>query len=391
MSTNGPTAPARSTGKGLAFLLLLALGACGEAQAGSAPPTRAPAEVPSARAIRVETATIAPTAGTLRIQLPGEVKGSRDAMLAAALGGFIEAVSAREGEDVRNGAVLLRVDAASHGARVAQARVEVASAERELERAERLRGSISDQQLDAAQARVDAARAALQTANVAASRAVIRAPFAGTIAALDVERGEVAAPGAPLVRLVQLDPILVSLSVPDRDVVALREGMTAYVRTSADATPREGRIRHIGRTADLQTRAFTVEVELPNPTRALLPGMIALVEITAEGAGEQLLLPSDFLVTRIDGNGVFVHEDGVARWRPVEVGGVLRDQVVVAGGLRSGEEIVVTGHRELADGDPLLVGRRGRCCVDARVDFGPPQRTAQTPSEPASDALAAAP
>lgn len=374
----------------LGVLALLALGACGEAQAGSTPTPRAAAEVPSARAVRVETATVATTEGTLRIELPGEVKGSRDAMLASALGGFIEAVSAREGQDVRSGAVLLRVDAASHGARVAQARVEVETAERELERSERLRGSISDQQLDAVQARVDAARAAARTASVAASRATIRAPFAGTIATMDVERGEVAAPGAPLVRLVQLDPILVSLSVPDRDVVALREGMVAHVRTSADATPREGRVSNIGRTADLQTRAFTVEIELPNPERALLPGMIALVEITAEGGGQQLLIPSDFLVTRIDGNGVFVHEEGVARWRAVEVGGILRDQVVISSGLRSSEELVVTGHRELADGDPLLVGRRGRCCVDGRVDFAAPTRTAQAP--PATrDALMATP
>lgn len=281
----------------LGVLALLALGACGEAQAGSTPTPRAAAEVPSARAVRVETATVATTEGTLRIELPGEVKGSRDAMLASALGGFIEAVSAREGQDVRSGAVLLRVDAASHGARVAQACVEVETAERELERSERLRGSISDQQLDAVQARVDAARAAARTASVAASRATIRAPFAGTIATMDVERA---------------------------------------------------------------------------------------------GGGQQLLIPSDFLVTRIDGNGVFVHEEGVARWRAVEVGGILRDQVVISSGLRSSEELVVTGHRELADGDPLLVGRRGRCCIDGRVDFAAPTRTAQAP--PATrDALMATP
>ena len=342
-----------------------------EPQAGS--PSSAPAR-------RVEVATIQPSSGQLHLTLPGEVQGSRDALLAAALGGYVERVSVAEGEVVRRGAVLAQIDAASHRARLAQARVEREAAQRELERARTLGNALPRAQLDAAETRLAAAQAAFSTAQVAASRAVITAPFAGTVADVEVEVGEVAAPGAPVVRLVQLHPAHVDVTVPDRDVVALTEGMPARVRTDAQGRWHEGRIVRINPTANLRTRAFTVEIEVPNEDHVLLPGMIATVELRSEGETRELLVPQDWVVTRRDGLGVFVLEvgeaegtavghDGVAKWQPVTLGRVIHDQVVVESGVEPGQTVVVTGHRELADGDPVLVSRSGTCCTDGRVSF----------------------
>ena len=354
----------------LVFLasMLVACGSSGEGQAVS---EREPATPPSATATRVEVATIAPTRATLELHLPGEVEGSRDAMLAAALGGYVERVMVEEGDVVRRGQVLARVDTASHGAHAAQLRVELDAATVELDRAERLAGAITAQQRAAAETRVAAARAALRSAQVQASRATIKAPFAGTVAQVDVEEGEVAAPGAPIVRLVQLDPIQVSLAVPDRDVVALREGMPVRVHAGATATPVEGAIIHVSPAADLRTRAFEVVVELPNPDGRLLPGMIAQVSVRddPEQGAEQVVVPQYVLVTRLDGNGVFVEADGEARWRPLRVGAVVRNQVVIDEGLAAGDRLIVTGHRELAEGDEVLVMREGRCCEGGRVSF----------------------
>lgn len=348
----------------------ISLAACGEASADPEPEPPVERETPSATATRVETAEVQPSRAALEMRLPGEVEGSRDALLAASLGGYVEAVSVEEGDEVRSGQVLVRVDAATHSARLQQASIEVESAERELARAQRLRDAISEQQRDAAQHRLDAARAAQRTARVQAGRAIIRAPFAGTVAQLDAERGEVVAPGAPVVRLVQLDPVHVSLAVPDRDVTALAVDMPARIWTRAHGTPVEGRIMRISPAADLQTRAFEVVVEAANAEGRLLPGMIAQVEVDAEAAlTEQIMLPQHVLVTRLDENGVFVVEDGVARWHVVEVARVVRDQVIVESGVSVGDEVVVTGHRELQDGDTLLVARHGRCCEGSRIVF----------------------
>lgn len=369
----------------LGAALLLPVGGCGSAEAEpGSPGAGASSEVPARRVVsstatRVEVAVIEPSEARLQLRLPGEVEGSRDALLAASLGGFVERVLVQEGDLVREGQVLARVDSALHGARTSQARVELAAAERELARAERLADALPAQQRDAADTRVNAARAALRVATVTASRGVIRAPFAGTVAAVDAERGEVMTPGAPMIRLVQLDPARISLSVPDRDVVALTPGAEVRVQVGAAVGERRGRVAFIHPAADLQTRAFEVEVEVANADGRLLPGMIAQVEVSQPVGGARPVIPQHVLVTRLEGNGVFVAEDdesteddalGTARWRPVTVEAIVRSQVVIASGLEAGERVVVVGHRELAEGDALLVTREGRCCTGGRVSYG---------------------
>ncbi len=355
-------------------LCLLLLAGCPHAEgqqqeppAVNAAPTEAAEE--SAHARRVEAATVRPSSARLELALPGEIEGSRDALLGAALGGYVERVLIDQGDEVRRGQVLARVDTASHGARLSQTRIEKEAAERERDRAHRLGDAIPSAQRDQAETRYAAAVAAHRSAQVAASRAVIRAPFDGIVADVGVEVGEVAPPGAPIVRLVQLDPVHVVATVPDRDVVALSEGLEVRVRTEAQPDSHAGRIVHINPAANLRTRSFTVEIEVANPERRLLPGMIANVQVATEAAGDELLVPQDFVVTRREGLGVFVLDGTAARWRPVELGRVVRNQVVIESGLAPGDRVVVTGHRDLLDGDPVLVAREGACCTNGRVVF----------------------
>ncbi|MEM9695335.1 MAG: efflux RND transporter periplasmic adaptor subunit [Myxococcota bacterium] len=350
-----------------------------------------PRDTPPARATRVEVATLNSSKAELVIDLPGEVEASRDANLSAPLGGFVERVLVTDGDVVKKGQVLAYIDAATHGARQNQAKVEVDNARREYERQQMLGSSTPRAQLEAAESRYLAAKAAHRVASVSVARSVIRAPFAGKLARVDVEEGETAGPGAPLMRLIRLDPIKVTMSLSDRDVINVKEGMKAMVGTGARSSRVEGTVKLVQPAADTNTRSFIAEIEVPNPDRTLLPGMIATIQVVADVQGEnQLLIHQDWLVTKPDSLGVFVHRDGAAAWRPVTLGAVVRNQVFVTDGLETGAELVIRGHRELADGDRLLVARKGVCCTEGRVVFGTegaagPNRPAKAPP-PASSA-----
>jgi membrane fusion protein (multidrug efflux system) len=363
--------PLDITGSAALALLALCVSACNKSEANSEdrPTASATADPATARATRVDVAVIAPSEASLSLVLPGEVEAFRDAQLAAALGGYIESVTVKSGDLVKKGQTLALVDSATLGARRDQAQVELDSAEREWKRAEKLKGTLPGAQLDAAEARYLAAKAAYRTANVQASRSVIRAPFAGVIAEVDAEVGEVAPPGAQLIRLVQIDPAKVTMSLSDRDVLSVAEGMTASVSTDARATVLEGKVAHIHPAADTNTRSFIAEVEVPNADKQLLPGMIASIAIRSDVATKQVVIAQDWLVTRPDQLGVFVNEKGKAAWRTVKAGSVVGDRLVVREGLKAGDELVVAGHRELAAGDRLLVSRRGTCCKDGRVVY----------------------
>ena len=355
----------------LIVFLLQVVSACN--QAADADPagiqSSARAERRSLAGVRVEVAVLRTSAASLTINLPGEVEPSRDARLASALGGFIEQVSVANGDAVRRGQVVAMVDGSSHAARQNQAKVELDTAKRELERAVLLGDALPRAQLDHARARHDAARAAYRSAAVATSRSVISAPFAGVVSDVNVEVGEVAPPGMPMMRVLQIDPAKITVSLSDRDVIAVTKGMKAEVTTDARLSMHQGEVGHVGSAADTQTRAFTAEIIVPNPDAVLRPGMIASVRIAAEVAREQIVVAQDWLVTRPNELGVFLEVDGVAKWRPVRVGPVVRDRVVILSGLNAGEALIITGHRDLKDGDALLVSRRGVCCRDGRVDF----------------------
>lgn len=366
----------------LSLALVLSLAgsiACGDANgAGQAAPKKgaeAPAgqdakHAPTVLATRVEVATIRESSAEIRLVRPGEVESARDVNLAAPMGGLIEKMSLKTGDKVKEGEVIAKVDTRLMSAQAQLAHVEVKDAERELERLRSAGKAIARVRVEQAETRLERAKAQARIASIQSDRTFIRAPFAATVADVIMEKGEVAPPGAMIARLVTLDPAVVNVSVADRDVGNLSVGGDAMVTAGGAAQPTMGKIVRIDPTADLKTRAFKVEVEVPNADERLKPGMIASVDFRQQSESSQLIIPQHFLVTKLDANGVFVvDENDVARWRELQLGSVVRDQVIVESGLKVGDRVVIVGQRALVDGDKLIISREGVCCTDGRVAF----------------------
>ena len=357
--------------KYLRVCALMLVAACGGADSEETPGAEpvAVASVPAEVATRVDIVTLSQSAATLELSMPGQIEAAHDALLGSAMGGFVEAVLVSAGDEVRAGAVLARVDTELQVSRLAQATANAELAASELERATQMGDLISPAALQAAETANVNASASQRQAEIMVSRSRIRAPFSGVVGQVGAEAGEVLVPGYPVVRLVDLSSVEVSLSVSDRDVVALNAGATATVSLQADSTTYTGEVTHISPVADRETRAFEVKVTVDNIDRTLLPGMIARVDVTQPLSDSVLVIPQDWVVTNLNGQGVFLESDGRALWRDLELGDVVRDQVVVESGIQPGDRVVVSGHRELADGDPLLVAREGTCCQDGRSSF----------------------
>lgn len=377
---------------GAIALLATTAGACKreESKSNAAPAGSSVKKAPEATATRVEVAVLEGGTATSQFVRPGEVIGAREANLAAALGGYVEQVLVESGDTVKKGQVLVKVDTGTHFAQYQLTKVELDDATRELERIEKLGKSVASARVDAAKTRLARAQAQHRLTGTQLERATIRAPFAGTLVDLQVEQGEVAAPGQPIGRLLVLDPITVSVSVTDRDVGSLKVGDVANVTTAGSPNSVEGKVARIEPAADLRTRTFLVEVDVDNPERSLLPGMIATVAFSPRGGGETLMLPQDLLVTKLEGNGVFVVDtSSIARWRPLILGKVVGDQVEVLQGIARGERIVSVGQRGLSDGDKIIAARQGICCRRGEVYFDLDAAAAPALGEPETAAPAA--
>lgn len=318
---------------------------------------------------RVEVARVERTRSELVLSLPGEITGSRDALLASPGGGYVEAIVRREGAVVKKGQAIARINTSLMVAQQDQTEAQLAQAQAELERVQAMGDLSSAAELLASETQVAVLEAGLRSARIQTARSVISAPFAGVVSQLAVEEGEVAAPGAPVARLVSLDPVHVTVSVSDRDVGALEVGMPAQISVDALGQPFTGEVVRIDPAADPRTRTFMAEISVSNPEGVLLPGMIAGARLSAEAATDAIVLPQDWLVTARSGVGVFIVEEGHAAWRPVETGAVVHDQIVVLDGIGEGDQVVMVGHRNLVDGDSVLIAREGVCCTHGRATF----------------------
>ncbi len=327
-------------------------GGCGERIAPDDPVPEAAAPTSSRELVEVveqQTARFEQASGT--------IFSARHATVSSKILARIEEIPVRAGDEIRKGALVVRLDSRDLQARLQAAREDAAAARASLELAhserERVTGLYqskvaSRQQLDRARASQQVAMAALEraeqsvaTAEVAVSHSEIRSPVAGRVIDRLAEPGDTAAPGVPLLRV--YDPGTMRLEAPVREGLATRltPGRRLRVHVEAIDLGLTGEIEEIVPAAEPGARTFLVKVRLPDDPR-LFAGMFGRVEIPA-GTVRRLLLPAE-AVERI-GQLEFtmvVAEDGHAHRRLVTTGPAPQPgSVEILSGLTGGERIAL--------------------------------------------------
>jgi len=283
-------------------LLLPALAiACGKAPppAASTTPAELPADVAPVAADLKNAAEAAKNVDTA-IQATGELVSPRRSDLVARWPGRVEAILALEGENVRRGQPLLRLETdylklntARAQAELERAKAAALEAEQELGRKQELwqRKSIPQASFDRAQAADSQAKAAVAAAQAAVDLgerqirdAVLVAPIDGVVAERRVEVGERLSDGTVAFVIAELDTLRLRFNLPERHLAEAVKG--AMVKASVDPYPGEvfrGEIVMIGQVIDPTTRTFAVEALFKNQDRRLRPGLFARVELEAAG------------------------------------------------------------------------------------------------------------
>jgi RND family efflux transporter MFP subunit len=286
-------------------------------------------------------------------QATGTAAPVAEATLSTKLMGTITAVLVQEGDVVRAGQPLLRIDArdlAAKESQVAAGRAEAEAMFREAEvHAGRIRALYADSaapraQLDQAETGLARARAAVDAAGagaaeLAAMRAysVITAPFAGTVVRRMVDAGSFAAPGAPLLVLQDGSRLRVSANISPAAARGFGRGtrITAVIEGETAIAVVEGVVPAAGASL------YTVNAIVDNRDGLFLPGGAATLSIPG-AARPMLLVPATAVVRRGALTGLNLrHEDGRDELRWVRLGPVLGDSVEVSAGVRAGDRVVL--------------------------------------------------
>jgi RND family efflux transporter MFP subunit len=329
----------------------------------------------------------------------GTVRARTSAVIAAKLLGYVREVKVQAGDRVREGQLLVTLDARdldvnsrraeaaldevrssvpeSDGA-VAGAKANLDLAQATFQRMQELwnKKSISNQEFDEASAKLKAADAAYQMARarraqldaqaarvqqdvrsteVARSYAEITAPFAGVVTAKSVDPGAMAVPGAPLLTIEREGAYRLEVSVEESRVTAIRVGQPVSVTLHGVDRRLDARVSEIVPAVDAASRSYTVKIDLPSmPT--LRSGAFGRASFSL-GSRSPLTIPTGAVTARGQLQSVVVAENGLAHTRLITAGQQSKDQIEVLSGLTAGEMVIFPVPSGLADGAAVEVQR----------------------------------
>jgi membrane fusion protein, multidrug efflux system len=364
--------------RALVFALVLVLNAC---TSGDAQEKGAKGKPPASPAgpLAVSAIDVAPREVPVAFEAVGRTEGSREVQVRARVAGVLEAQLFNEGDTVKAGTPLFRIERAPFEIELQQARASLAQetarkelAEQELARLKSLadRRAISQKEADqaASQARqsaaaVQMAQARVRQAELNLSYTNVAAPIGGITGRALQSVGALVQPSndsAVLTSMTRADPIWVRFALSEAEYARLRStgetDISIKVQT-ADGTPypRPGKLNFSGSTVDAQTGTVQMRAELPNDRQVLLPGQYVRVQVVA-GAQQAIVVPQSAVLQDQSGRFVWVAgADGKAVPRHIRAGSWVGPDWIVLEGLKAGDTVIVDNLVRLRPGTPVQV------------------------------------
>ncbi len=295
------------------------------------------------------------------IETYSRLEAERRVSVLARTTGLVEKLAAEEGDLVRQGQVMVRLnkDELSLNSRQAQQAFDDASTNRARIKALYERNMVSQSEHDAAQLRWDNAQIALEEAQLNLAYADVTAPIAGVVTQRLVEVGDLVRGNQEVFVVADRDPLLVRIFAPEQRMYQLHPGQEATIAVEAlPDTSFRGRIRMMSPEVDPASGTVKVTLEVAS-AGVLKPGMFATVRIITERRPQTLIVPKKALILETDEDDVFLIEDSTVRRVAVELGFVEGDQVEVVSGLKEGDQVVTVGHEGLKDGAAVRLAGEG--------------------------------
>lgn len=347
-------------------LVFLALGAV----ACTSPPPRTEAVNPAAEPV-IDVTAVPVRRGEIRqhISAPGSLAARRTSQIGAEVRGRISSVLVSEGDRVEAGAPLFEIDARMYemAVREAEAGLDVTRAERKQLEAELVRAQalgrkdvVAKQEVERLTTRLEVARArerqvteALALAQHNLDQTVVRAPYAGSVAARLADEGTTAVvtPQTIVVVLQETTRLEARAAIPESHMGSVRAGDEALITVEGIPEPLIARVSAVSDTIDDATRTYLVQIPIDNADHRLKAGVFASVEIRPAAKVDAWLVPRDSIRTEEGQSRLLLVRQGRAEAVAVEVGLVSDDDAEILGGVTAGDE-VVTGEaaRTLAPG-----------------------------------------
>jgi len=317
----------------------------------------------------VSAAKAAYSAWQPKLEAIGTLRAVKGADLSLDVPGVVASISFNSGDDVEQGAPLLKLRVEDDLAKLEslQAMAELSEIVNQRDQKQFKMQAVSQATLDTDAANLKNAKAQVVQQQAIIDKKFLRAPFAGHLGIRAVDLGQYLAAGTVIVTLQALDPIFVDFFLPQQAVDQVRLGQSVTVKIDAfkDQTF-AGEISAINPKVDAGSRNVQIRATLKNPDHKLLPGMYATVDIATGAPQSYITLPQTAISFNPYGDTVYVVDSKavdtagkppqlIARQTFVTTGPTRGDQVAVLKGIDEGDLIVTAGQIKLHNGSTILI------------------------------------
>jgi RND family efflux transporter MFP subunit len=309
--------------------------------------------------VTVETAK--DTVFTHYLEVQGNVNTKENLIIYPQFAGILNTVNVIAGQKVTKGQVLGTIDDGGLSQQLGQLENQLALAKTTFERQKRLWDQKigSEIQYLQAQTYMVSQQKAVSQMKAQMAKTRIIAPFSGVIDELIAERGQVVGPGQGLMRIVNLNNMFVSTTVPESYIGKLKVGTEVSVYLASLGKSFNGKIRQVGNNINPNNRSFGIEVSVPNTANLLRPNQVAKLKITDYTSAKAVVVPSNVIQEDADGNQ-FVFEvssvkdkTGIAKKVMVKVGKTADNFTEILSGLEPKAMVVGDGVKTVSEGMKL--------------------------------------
>jgi membrane fusion protein, multidrug efflux system len=324
--------------------------------------------------VAVQTSVVKPKSIEITRSGLGTVTPWQMVNITPEVSGRIVEIPFREGRDVKQGDVMLRIDPRPFQAVLDQAKAKqdqdaanLANTQKNLQRDQTLvaKGGFATQQTvdnEAAQvqvlkATIEGDRAAIEAAQLNLDFATVKAPFSGVVSLRNIDTGNLVTPSAVIGTVTQIQPIAVDFTLPQSDLVdvqsASKSGSPAvlvYGQSGNDLLGK-GQLEVVNNQVDQASGTIKLKARFENEDRKLWPGAFVQAAVVIRAERDALTLPSGAVQRGPDGPYVWVvSPDQTAHRQPVQIGEIQNGATVVSSGIKAGDRVVTAGQYGLTQG-----------------------------------------
>jgi len=293
------------------------------------------------------------------LEVTGSVLSKKNVNISAETVGRILEIPAVEGMRVSKGQVLAKIDAESIQRSVEEMENSLSLAKTVFEKQERLWNQKIGTEIQYLQAKSqkEGLEKSMASMKTQLGKAVIRAPFNGTIETVRVKLGELVQPGSQMFQFVGESDLFIEADISESYISALAKGDSVAITFPSLNKTIATKVSATGSIINPNNRTFKVEVFLPSLPE-VKPNMISVLKIQDYKNAESVIIPAHLILADTKGDYVFIVENGIAKKKYVTRGYTSGDETEIVTGLVGTELLVDKGFREVGDNYSVNVSKQ---------------------------------